>query len=529
MAPAAQADRSSERGDAPNGPSTIVIIDDRLTNLSILKRLALTLEGEVVVKTFQNPKVALDFCRLHAPNLIITDYNMPEMNGADLIRLVRALPHGASTPIIVVSAYEDKHLRYEALAAGATDFLLSPVDHYEFRARSRNLLLMNRQQLLLNDRAARLESQIERDAERHRDALERSHALLLDVINAVPVIIGAEDRDGRTLFANRQAIAFRALGGEPANAATPPPRVPVGGVIAYEEEFRIAGEANRFLQTTRTSVLGDGEEEAMIVTVSVDVTARVMAARRESDARVLAEAGHRAKNEFLANMSHELRTPLNAIIGFADLMARAIFGPLGNERYADYSRDISSSAQHLLAIIDDILDLAKLEERKLQIDLEIFELTQVVDETLVLMTPEAARAGITLNADIESQLPTMYADRRRVKQCLVNTVSNAIKFSDKDSTVLLRASSTPSTIVIEVKDHGIGMSEDEIEIALSRFGQVERALTKSRKGTGLGLPLTREFVEIQGGTLEIVSQKGHGTTVRLIFPRRDAAASPGAG
>jgi signal transduction histidine kinase len=525
MGRTAEADQRSERGPAPDDPPTIVIIDDRLTNLSILKRLALTLEGEVTVQTFQNPAEALDFCRKQSPNLIITDYNMPEMNGADLIRSVRALPDGAGTPIIVVSAYEDKHLRYEALAAGATDFLLSPVDHYEFRARSRNLLLINRQQMLLNDRAAQLEVQLARDAELHRDALERSHALLLDLINAVPVMISAEDRAGRTLFANRKAIEFRALGARHANADFAPPSLPPDGAVAYEEELALPGEPNRFLQTTQTTVRADRDDETIIVTVSVDVTDRVTAARRESEARVLAEAGNRAKNDFLANMSHELRTPLNAIIGFADVMAKGIFGQLGNSRYTDYSRDISSSALHLLAIIDDILDLAKIEETKLQIDYEFFELATVVDETLVLMTPEAARAGVTLSARIAPTLPPMYADRRRVKQCLANTISNAVKFSPKGTLVSVRAQATSVATIIEIEDHGIGMSREEIEIALTRFGQVEEALTKSRKGTGLGLPLTKEFVEIHGGSLKIESQKGQGTTVRLIFPHRDVSAA----
>ena len=524
MGRTAEVDRESARGPAPDDPPTIVIIDDRLTNLSILKRLALTLEGKVTVQTFQNPKEALEYCRRQPPNLIITDYNMPEMNGADLIRAVRASPEAASTPIIVVSAYEDKHLRYEALAAGATDFLLSPVDHYEFRARSRNLLLINRQQLLLNDRAAQLEVQLARDAEMHRDALERSHALLLDLINAVPVMISAEDPSGRTLFANRKAVEFRALGARHADPDLVPPTLPPGGSVGYEEEFVLPGEPNRFLQTTRTAVRADQDEETLIVTVSVDVTDRVMATRRESEARVLAEAGNRAKNDFLANMSHELRTPLNAIIGFADVMAKGIFGPLGNQRYTDYSRDIGSSAQHLLAIIDDILDLAKIEETKLKIEYEFFELATVVDETLVLMTPEAARAGVTLSARIAPTLPSMYADRRRVKQCLANTISNAVKFSAKGTQVSVRAHAAGGATVIEVEDHGIGMSREEIEIALTRFGQVEEALTKSRKGTGLGLPLTKEFVEIHGGSLRIESQKGQGTIVRLIFPHRDTSA-----
>ena len=411
----------------------------------------------MIVKTFQDPLKAIEFCRAQTPNLIITDYNMPEMNGADLIRSVRALPTGVSTPIIVVSAYEDKHLRYEALAAGATDFLLSPVDHYEFRARSRNLLLINRQQLMLNDRAARLEVQLERDAAMHRDALERSHALLLDVINAVPVMISAKDREGRTLFANRQAIEFQALGGSSLASGGRSARSSAGAKrTVTRKKVVVPGEPTGFLQTTRTGVDGHGDVEGMIVTVSVDVTDRVMAARRESEARVLAEAGNRAKNEFLANMSHELRTPLNAIIGFADVMAKELFGPLGSKRYADYSHDISLSAQHLLAIIDDILDLAKLEETKLLIEYGNFDLAAIVDEAMVLMAPEASpKPKYLFGARIDPDLPRMHADRRRVKQCLVNMISNAIKFSEQGARVAVRATATDDMIAVEIRGHWV--------------------------------------------------------------------------
>ena len=181
---------------------TVAIIDDRATNLKILERLAGSLMDGIEVKIFDRPQKMLEAAPLDPPDLIITDFNMPELDGAEFIRRFRAIPSCADVPVIVITSYEDRALRYEALEAGATDFLISPVDHHEFRVRSRNLLTLRRQQLQLKERASSLEQKMKADAKRHRDALRESHELLMRVIDAVPVMVAATDREGRYVFVN---------------------------------------------------------------------------------------------------------------------------------------------------------------------------------------------------------------------------------------------------------------------------------------------------------------------------------------
>src|SRR5579872_332899 len=180
---------------------TVVIVDDRATNLKILERLAQSLD-QVDVHLFDHPQRALDDAARSPPDLVLTDFNMPDLDGATFIRRFREVAGCADVPVIVITAYEDRDLRYKALEAGATDFLLSPVDHHEFRVRSRNLLTLRRQQFMLRARASSLEQKIVADARRHRDALRESHELLLRVIDAVPLALVATDRDGRYVFVN---------------------------------------------------------------------------------------------------------------------------------------------------------------------------------------------------------------------------------------------------------------------------------------------------------------------------------------
>src|SRR5215469_9328123 len=180
---------------------TVVIVDDRATNLKILERLAQSLD-QVDVRIFDHPQRALDDAARSPPDLVLTDFNMPDLDGATFIRRFREVPGCGDVPVIVVTAYEDRDLRYKALEAGATDYLLSPVDHHEFRVRSRNLLTLRRQQFMLRARASSLEQKIVADARRHRDALRESRELLLRVIDAIPMRVSATDAGGRYVFAN---------------------------------------------------------------------------------------------------------------------------------------------------------------------------------------------------------------------------------------------------------------------------------------------------------------------------------------
>jgi len=523
---------------------TVVIVDDRVTNLKILERLACSLEG-VEVKTFDRPQSALDAFAEYPPDLVITDFNMPELDGAAFIRHIRQIAACVDVPVIVITAYEDRDLRYQALEAGATDYLLSPVDHHEFRVRSRNLLTLRRQQLLLKARASSLEEQMVEESRRHQDALRESHELLLRVIDAVPVAVVATDRDGRYVFVNDWFVrgtgkkAAAIIGQRPdavsndqhAREETERDRRIIGGLEqpgSCEETVKTPKGEERVLLTTKALLKDQAGRPMLVVTVALDITERKEAELTLVAAKEEAELASRSKSEFLANMSHELRTPLNAIIGFSQVMADEVMGPMGSPRYTGYARDICASAQHLLGIISDILDVSKLEAGKVELDEEEAEIPQIVRDVLQLVAERARALDIAIDTDIAPRLPRYRVDNLKLKQVLLNLITNAIKFSHPGGHVELSARLAKNELEIVVSDHGIGMDKMEIETAVTRFGQVASTWSRRHAGTGLGLPLAIGLIELHGGRLTIESVKDAGTTVRVFLPAARAVPSPAA-
>ncbi len=523
---------------------TVVIVDDRVTNLKILERLACSLEG-VEVKTFDRPQSALDAFATSPPDLVITDFNMPELDGAAFIRHIRGIPACVDVPVIVITAYEDRDLRYQALEAGATDYLLSPVDHHEFRVRSRNLLTLRRQQLLLKARASSLEEQMVEESRRHQDALRESHELLLRVIDAVPVTVVATDRYGRYVFVNDWFVrstgkkAAAIIGQRPdavsndqhASEETERDRRIIAGLEqpgSCEETVKTPKGEERVLLTTKALLKDQAGRPMLVVTVALDITERKEAELTLVAAKEEAELASRSKSEFLANMSHELRTPLNAIIGFSQVMADEVMGPMGSPRYTGYARDICASAQHLLGIISDILDVSKLEAGKVELDEEEAEIPQIVRDVLQLVAERARALDIAIDTDIAPLLPRYRVDSLKLKQVLLNLITNAIKFSHPGGHVELSARLAKNELEIVVTDHGIGMDKMEIETAVTRFGQVASTWSRRHAGTGLGLPLAIGLVELHGGRLTIESVKDAGTTVRVFLPAARAVPSPAA-
>jgi signal transduction histidine kinase len=237
------------------------------------------------------------------------------------------------------------------------------------------------------------------------------------------------------------------------------------------------------------------------------------------DAWRAAESSVRAKSDFLANMSHELRTPLNAILGFSGMMKAQMFGALGHPKYIEYVEDIHSSGEHLLGIINDILDVAAIEAGKVSLQEDTIIPAEVGAACLRLVRPRAQRGNVRLTETISHDLPPVRADERRLRQILLNLLSNAIKFTAPRGTVHLFMRNEPDGgLVIGVSDSGIGMTADEIAKAMTPFGQVESGLARNHEGTGLGLPLTQGLVALHGGRLEITSEPGQGTTVQVWLP-----------
>ena len=235
-------------------------------------------------------------------------------------------------------------------------------------------------------------------------------------------------------------------------------------------------------------------------------------------------AANEAKSQFLATMSHELRTPLNAILGFSELLADAKVAPLDANRTSAYATNIHASGSHLLALINDILDVSKFDAGHLQLDEGIVDLHKTILACVELVSLQAENARIRVSTVIPRALPALWADERRLRQIVLNLLSNAIKFTPEGGSVLVCASAEDSIVVLKVSDTGIGIRAEDMPVALEYFGQIDGKLNRKYPGTGLGLPLTKRLVELHGATFSIESEVGMGTTVTIMLPKERVLA-----
>ncbi|TGQ11894.1 MULTISPECIES: PAS domain-containing sensor histidine kinase [unclassified Mesorhizobium] len=237
-----------------------------------------------------------------------------------------------------------------------------------------------------------------------------------------------------------------------------------------------------------------------------------------------AEAANRAKSEFLANMSHELRTPLNAIIGFSELMQQGLFGPLGSERYEEYATDINGSGKYLLGVINDILDMSKIEAGQFSLDREEIDLCPLIRETVRVISLQAAEKSINVETRIADAM-RVYADRRAIKQIAINLLSNAVKFTGQGGKITVRARNTSGALLLTIEDNGCGIPKQALSKLGRPFEQVQNQFSKNHTGSGLGLAISRSLAELQGGALKIRSTEGVGTIVSVRIPVKKAPAA----
>lgn len=257
-----------------------------------------------------------------------------------------------------------------------------------------------------------------------------------------------------------------------------------------------------------------------------DITPWKQTEQALQEARLQAEAASDTKSEFLARISHEIRTPLNAIIGFSELMAEERFGPIGNPRYKDYMIDINKSGRHVLDMVNDLLDISKIEAGKQDLEFESVPLNDAIGEAIAMIQPQANRNQIIIRSSLETNVPPVVADLRSIKQIMLNLLSNAVRFTHEGGQVIVSTSYTPvGEVLLRIRDTGIGMSEKELEGALKPFQQVAAIGERRGDGTGLGLPLTKALVEANRAEFGIRSEPGQGTRVDIRFPPARVLAS----
>lgn len=643
--------------------SVIVIVDDRVTNRNILVKLAQTLGQDIAVEAFDSPDPALEWMARNTPDLVITDYKMPDMDGDAFIARIRDLPRCFDVPVVVVTVYEDRDFRYRALEAGATDFLLSPVDHHEFRSRARNLLTLRKQQEIIKRRAYALERRLETTNRLHEQELRETEEKFRLVINTVPAMISAADTAGGCVFINNYQAAFFGIdpdfaagrplvevfgseygrrhqgldervvetgetlhgieevffdlgGHECTFLTTKAPLRNTAGVIAAvvtvsfdvsalkARETEVA-EKSGLLEATKeamaqglialdgdltvvasnaqaakllgvpgallapgsdyvpvlrrlagSGVLGHGETETLVadavdelrrsvdggwehvlpdgtaleircrdmsgggrVMTLTDVTAHKRTEAAIRHAKDEAERASRAKSDFLSHMSHELRTPLNAILGFSEIMRDELFGPLGNERYRGFAHDVLGSGQELLRLIDDMLDLARIEAGTMRLDESEIDVAGVILDVIHRLGEEADTAGVRVESRARPGAPRLFADRRKFGQIVEHILTNAVKYSHRDGLVTIDMGLRDNgAIEIAIADRGPGMDDATLSASMEAFGRPGDAMSRPQKGKRLGLPLARELVTLHGGQLDISSTVGKGTIVRIQFP-----------
>jgi len=364
-------------------------------------------------------------------------------------------------------------------------------------------------------------------------ALQESEARFRSFMENTPLEMVVKDLDGRFLMVSRAVEAIwhrkaeQLLGRRTCDITDSP------GVAAVEEMDREVLETGRSV-SREVHFVGWDEDWAYAVkfpirdsagkvvaigSVVLNITDQKQVEQELIRAKDQAEIANRAKSQFLANMSHELRTPLNAIIGFADIIADELFGPVGSSKYLEYAHDIRDSGTHLLGIVNSILDTSKIEAGSFELLDEPCDVADMIESALRMVAERAQQAGVTLQPQVAPGLRAIIADERVCKQILLNLLSNAVKFTPEHGRVVIEADEAPNgDLLIKVVDSGIGIGTEHLSQVFDRFNQVDGSYARQHGGTGLGLHLTKKLVELHGGTIHLDSKLGAGTTVSVTLP-----------
>ncbi len=549
---------STVPGSAPadagglDGPINILIVDDEQKNLTVLETVLDDPDYRLVRADTADKALLALIAEEFA--LIILDINMPGMSGFELAQMIRERRKTARVPIIFLTAYynEDQHI-LEGYAAGAVDFLHKPVNRTILRSKVATFAELHRSARALQleiverrhaqEQLRAMNETLEQRVVEKTEALRATDAQLQMMIDALPAAIYATDADGYLTHFNPATVELSGRMPQPGvdrwcttwklfNAdGTPLPHdecpmavaVTQGRIVRGQQIIAERPNGERTWVTPYPTPLRNAAGEIVgAINMLVDITDAKRAEDELGAAKRGAEEANAAKSDFLAHMSHEIRTPMNAIFGFTQLLSESIQAPL--ER--DWIASIKKSGELLLSVINDVLDLSKIEAGKLDLHLQPTNIVDIIDDMIAMFAPQAAAKGIALVRDIDADCETFLLDGQRVRQVLMNLVSNAVKFTETGSvTVRLEVSEGKAAelrdIALIVEDTGVGIPAGEMSGIFEPFCQAGSPDGKIRQGTGLGLTISRRLASAMSGRIDVGSVLGKGTTFTVRIP--DAA------
>jgi signal transduction histidine kinase len=482
------------------------------------------------VATFSSAQAALEAFRETPPDLVITDFNMPGMNADCFLAELRRVEILEDVPVIVVTSHTKAENRYQALQAGATDYLIVPFDTFEFQVRIRNLLRLSLHQKILRSQSITLRSKLLETRQKSKQICEATEQRFISIIDSVPALVFAVNMRGECVFANQYCYDFLGLASEAGLSS-----VQVLAEKVRESGFEFDKQAQPGASAEITLVSADQREHVFLlaphfisgntskddanVFSGIEISALKQTEISLRKAKDEAEVANNAKSAFLSNMTHEIRTPLNAIIGFTEIICSEMFGPIKNARYKEYIGDVQSSAKHLLNIVNEILDFSQIETRRQTLTISDFSLYECLGSVLSIMDGEIkAKKNIIYMPDVPNI--ALSTDCQKFSQVLINILSNANKFMEGGLIRIAGVQESSGNFMLSIEDSGCGMDEEELALAIKEFGRVSKSayISNGNSGTGLGIPISIGFMRLMGGRLDLESRKGKGTIACITLP-----------
>jgi PAS domain S-box-containing protein len=511
--------------------STVLVVDDDPLSSYTLK---IFLEKTHNVWVAEDGATALTLVQSQTFDLIILDVMLPDIDGYNVCREVKSRSLAGGAPIIFISSIDDTKGKLDGFAAGGVDYITKPFVLEEVLSRVATQIDLHHLRRSLEERVQERTRSLEAEIERRRIAESALRKLSTAVIQA-PLTVMIVGTNGLIEYVNPSFTSstgysydevigknprFLKSGYTTLDEYTALWNAITSGEIWRGEFCTVKKNGSRFWESvTLAPVKGDDGQAINFIAIKEDITERKKRDNELLAAKIRAESGSKAKSEFLTLVSHELRTPLNAVIGFSEFMTMELHGPLGDTRYCEYARQVVIAGRHLLHIVEQIIDLTKVEAGKLDIRNNLFEIAPLIDQASTVAAGFKGVKCTNIQKNIVEPLPIMRGDQQLIRQALINIIGNAMTFTPAEGQVNIRVQrGFNNSLEFIITDNGVGIPADNIHRVLEPFEQVENIMTRSHEGLGLGLPLAKLMTEAHGGSLKLESSVGTGTKVTIRIP-----------